>query len=280
MTALTPSAKAPQFGPPEVTVAGCTCDPAGPGYELTLPSAPPAAPQLKVAVSVPRSAPAGETISFAATVAVASGSGSTLTATASAPLVTVATAAASSGPASSRKAGAASAGPTSSGPTSGGRTTDGRTSGGRPSGALASTGLASGGLASGGLAGTTPSGLGTGDGLAGAPSGAGAAAVPIGALPIVGSGGPGSTINVPAGSAANLFPQIDPAPAASQAPTTGRDAGPGQGAVTASATNPISLTGAQFGSQVIGLIVLLLGVAVVATGISVRKVRAVANPST
>jgi hypothetical protein len=38
-------------------------------------------------------------------------------------------------------------------------------------------------------------------------------------------------------------------------------------------------SGARFGSQIIGLIVLLLGVAVVATGISVRMVRTIGKPS-
>ncbi len=63
-------------------------------------------------------------------------------------------------------------------------------------------------------------------------------------------------------------------------PTTGPGAQPGQGAVAAAATSPISLTGTQLGSQIIGLIVLLLGVAVVATGVSVRKVQAAGKPST
>ena len=43
---------------------------------------------------------------------------------------------------------------------------------------------------------------------------------------------------------------------------------------------PISLTSSQFGSQIIGLVILLLGVAVVVTGVSVRKVRATEKPST
>jgi hypothetical protein len=140
---------------------------------------------------------------------------------------------------------------------------------------------------SSGLGGTTPSALGTASGLGAAqssgvgvalPSGAGSAAIAIGALPAIGSGAPGRTINVPAGSAANLFPQITPSSAPSHAPKTGRGANPGQNAVDAAATNPVSLSGAQFGSQILGLIVLLLGVAVVATGISVRKVRGPGKP--
>jgi hypothetical protein len=97
---------------------------------------------------------------------------------------------------------------------------------------------------------------------------------------VIGAGGSGGTVNVPAGSAANLFPQITPSPAPSHAATTGPGAQPGQEAVAAAATTPISLSGAQLGSQIIGLIVLLLGVAVVATGVSVRKARAARTPAT
>jgi hypothetical protein len=246
-TTLTPSEKTPVFSPPEFTIAGCTCHPASASYELTLPAGQPAGPQITARVSVPKTAPAGETIQFSASVSVASGGGSALTAAASAPTVTVATAPASPSPVSSPKSGAAS----SPGSTSGGST--------------------SGGSISGGLGGTTPSALGTASGLG--------AALPSGALPTIGAGTPGRTINVPAGSAANLFPQINPSTGHSHAPKTGR-ANPGQDAVAAAATNPISLTGAQFGSQIIGLIVLLLGVAVVATGISMRKVRTIGKPST
>jgi hypothetical protein len=112
------------------------------------------------------------------------------------------------------------------------------------------------------------------------PGGLGSAALPIGALPVIGSGASGGTVNVPAGSAANLFPQISPSSAPSQAPKAGPGAQSAQAAVAADATSPISLSGAQFGSQLIGLIILLFGVAVVATGVSVRKVQAAAKPST
>ena len=48
--------------------------------------------------------------------------------------------------------------------------------------------------------------------------------------------------------------------------------------MAASTVLPISLTGSQFEAQIIGLMILLLGVTVVLTGISVRKVRAAARP--
>ncbi len=91
-TALTTSSKAPAFSAPEFTIAGCTCHLASASYELTLPAGPPAGPQIEARVSVPTTAPAGETIRFSATVSVANGSGSPLTATDSAPAVTVAAA--------------------------------------------------------------------------------------------------------------------------------------------------------------------------------------------
>jgi hypothetical protein len=274
-TVVTTSATTPVFSPPLFTFAGCGCRPAGTSFALTLPAGTPDAPQIEAQVSVPETAPAGEKIGFSATVSVASASGSPLTASGRAPAVTVARAPAAPTPASSPKSTAASSA--------------GSASGGSGSGGPGSGGSVSGGSASGGSGAATPSQLGTGGDLgAGGSADAGLAlagvgglaAVPIGALPVVGSGGPGSTVNVPAGSAANLFPQIKPSPAASQAPKTGPGAQPGQDAVAAGTTSPISLSGAQFGSQIVGLMVLLLGVAVVAVGVSVRKVQAAARPST
>ena len=109
-------------------------------------------------------------------------------------------------------------------------------------------------------------------------------ALPIGALPVVGAGGPAVTKNVPAGNAASLFPEIKPSsPAPSRAPgparAQGNGASSGQAAVATSRVLPISLTGSQFEAQIIGLMILLLGITVVLTGISVRKVRAAARPS-
>jgi hypothetical protein len=111
-------------------------------------------------------------------------------------------------------------------------------------------------------------------------------ALPIGAIPVAGSGTPVTT-NVPAGSAASLFPEITPSaapPTSAAGSGTGTGTSPGassaQDAVTTSSVLPISLTGSQFEAQIIALIILLLGITVVMTGISVRKVRAAARPST
>jgi hypothetical protein len=109
--------------------------------------------------------------------------------------------------------------------------------------------------------------------------------LPIGALPVVGSGGSAVTKNVPAGNAGSLFPEIKPSsPAPSAALGSGRAQGSGvssgQDAVATSTVLPISLTGSQFEAQIIALIILLLGITVVMTGISVRKVRAAVRPST
>jgi hypothetical protein len=111
-------------------------------------------------------------------------------------------------------------------------------------------------------------------------------ALPIGALPVVGAGGQAVTKNVPAGNAASLFPEITPSaapPTSAAGSGTGTGTGPGAGsaqdAVAASTVLPISLTGSQFEAQIIGLMILLLGITVVLTGISVRKVRAAARPS-
>jgi hypothetical protein len=109
--------------------------------------------------------------------------------------------------------------------------------------------------------------------------------LPIGALPVVGAGGPAVTKNVPAGNAAGLFPEIKPSSPATSGVSgpgsaQGSGAGSGQDAIATSTVSPISLTGSEFEAQIIALMILLLGVTVVLTGISVRKVRAAAMPST
>ncbi|HEY6501866.1 MAG TPA: hypothetical protein VIZ20_20735, partial [Streptosporangiaceae bacterium] len=220
-----------------VTIAGCTCHTGSPSLEVTLPPEQPAAPQIQAQVSVPKTAPAGESIRFSAIVSVANGNGAPLTGTAGAPTVTVATVPASSSPPAGRKS-AAAPGSTPGRPAAGGSTTAGS--------------------AVGGSAVTVPSPPGVTSDLG--------AALPVGALPIVGSDAPGTTINVPAGSAANLFPQITPSTpstAPSPAPRTGHAADQGQDAVATSSVIPISLTSPQFEAQILGLIVLLFGVAVV-----------------
>jgi len=63
------------------TVDSCASNPTKTSCDLTLPAAQPSAPQIEASVSVPKTAPAGETIKFTATVSVPDGSGSPLTAT-------------------------------------------------------------------------------------------------------------------------------------------------------------------------------------------------------
>jgi hypothetical protein len=251
-TTLAPSAKTPAFSPPVVTFAGGTGQPGSTNYNLTLPVKQPAAPQIDAQVSVPKTAPAGETIQFSATVSVASGGGSPLTASASAPTVTVAKTSASPSPSSRAKSGAGGSAGSSSGSSS------------RGSAATVPS-----------LPGTTSS-LGADVPVAALPVGA----LPVGALPVAGSGTTGGTVNVPAGSAASLFPEISPSSAPSPAPKTAPGTSQGQNAVATSSVIPISLTSSEFESQIIGLIVLLLGVATVITGISMRKIRATGTPST
>jgi hypothetical protein len=141
-------------------------------------------------------------------------------------------------------------------------------------------------LAGNGSAATVPGADVPGVTFSDAPVAAGAlgVALPIGALPVVGAGGPAVTKNVPAGNAASLFPEITPSAAppttaAGSGTGTGPGASSGQDAVATSAVLPISLTGSQFEAQIIGLMILLIGITVVLTGISVRKVRAAARPS-
>jgi hypothetical protein len=264
-TTLTPSAETPAFSPPVLTVAGGSGDPGSSTIELPLPTDQPATPQIEAQVSVPATAPAGETIQFSATVSVAGRSGSPLTATGSAPAVAVATAGASPSPAPSTTSGGGAAG--SSGSTPSGSAAAGSS----PPGTTSSLGatLPVGALPVGALpVGALPVG-----------------AIPVGALAIgslaIGSATPGKTIDVPAGNAANLFPEISPSAVASAPPATaagGTNPGQGQTAAVTSSVVPISLTSSEFKSQLIGLIVLLLGIAAAVAGISVRKVRAAVKP--
>jgi hypothetical protein len=96
-------------------------------------------------------------------------------------------------------------------------------------------------------------------------------ALPIGAIPLVGSGVPGLSTTIPAGSASSLFPQISPSAAPS--PVPGSQASPGKDPVAASSVIPLSLTSSEFGAQIVGLIILLLGIAIAVTRVSLRKVR-------
>ena len=235
-TTLTPGAKTPAFSQPVFTVDNCTTNPTSTSCDLPLPAKQPAASQIEAQVSVPKTAPAGETIKFAATVSVPNGSGSPLTATASAPTVTVAKTTPSPSPSGSSTKKSAGGGSSSS-------STNGGSSVTTP-----------------GVSGTSYS-LGT--------------SLPLGPVPLVGVAGTSTTI--PAGSASSLFPQISPSSVPSPAP--GSLASPGeQGPVADPSTIPLSLSSSEFGAQLVGLIILLLGVAIAVTRVSLRKARATGKP--
>ncbi len=241
-TTLTPGAKTPAFSQPVFTVDNCTTNPTSTSCDLPLPAKQPAASQIEAQVSVPKTAPAGETIKFAATVSVPNGSGSPLTATASAPTVTVAKTTPSPSPSGSSKTKSAAGGPSPS-------------------------------STSGGSSVTTPGVSGTSYSLG--------TSLPLGSVPLVGSvplaGVAGTSTTIPAGSASSLFPQISPSSVPSPAP--GSPAGPGeQGPVADPSTIPLSMGSSEFGAQLVGLIILLLGVAIAVTRVSLRKVRATGKP--
>jgi hypothetical protein len=99
--------------------------------------------------------------------------------------------------------------------------------------------------------------------------------LPVGSVPLVGV--PGTSTIIPAGSASNLFPRISPSPVPSPAPES--LASPGkQDRVVDPPTIPLSLSSSEFGAQLVGLIILLLGVAIALTRLSLRKVRATGKP--
>jgi hypothetical protein len=229
---LTASAKTPAFSAPAYTV-GCTSA-VGTTCNLSVPAAKPSAPQVETQVTVPKTATAGETVKYSATVTVTDGS-ATLTATASAPTITVAKAAASPSatPSSSTTKAAAAGSPSASTP--GGSTVD------IP-----------------GLSGTT-------DNVG--------AAIPLGALPAVA----GVSTTIPAGNASTLFPQISPSASPSPAPGTAAATPAKAEPVADSSRIPLSLSSSEFGAQIVGLIVLLLGVAIAVTRLSLRKTRPTSN---
>jgi hypothetical protein len=283
-TTLTLGGKAPVFGSPVFTDGRCMGNPASGNCDLVLPAQPPATPQIEAQLNVPKTTPMGETITFSALVSVASGSGAPLTATSSSPTVTVAQPPASPAPTSSTKAGAGtSPGSGASGSTPMGSTPKGSTpKGSTPKGSAADGSTAAGSAA----AASTAGGLGAPIPAALEPVGSIGVALPIGAIPVAGVGTP-ITTNVPAGNAAGLFPEITPSSPAASAPGSGSGAKPGansgvnsgQDAVATSSVVPVALTSSEFEAQIIGLMILLLGITVVLTGISVRKVRAAAKPS-
>jgi hypothetical protein len=204
---------------------------------LTLPANEPGTPQIEAEVSVPKSAPGGETIKFSATVSVP---GNTLTATASAPTVTVAKPAAATSPTAK--------------PATNSQATTGATSGSASAGSTATIP---------GVSGSTYS-LAT--------------SLPIGNIPVVGSGVPGFSTTIPAGSASSLFPQINPSATPSPAPGAKAGSGKQGDPVADSSTIPLSLVSSEFGAQIVGLIILLLGVAIAVTRMSLRKARTTGKP--
>jgi len=105
-----------------------------------------------------------------------------------------------------------------------------------------------------------------------------ATGLPIGNIPVVGSAVPGVSTMIPAGSASSLFPEINPS--ATPSPSPGAQAGFGRQGdpVADSSTIPLSLGSSEFGAQIVGLIILLLGVAIAVTRISLRKARTTGKP--
>jgi hypothetical protein len=227
---LTPSKTTPAFAAPVFSVDSCTTT-SGATCNLTVPTARPSQPQVETQITVPKTATAGETVKYGATVTVTDGT-STLTATATAPTITV-KAATSASPSATKKTSK------SAEPGAGSASTD-------PS-AGADVNIP-------GLSGSTEN-IGS---------------VQLGALGAVA----GVSTTIPAGNASNLFPQISPSSSPTPAPGT-------QAAVPSKATEPVadssriplSLGSSEFGAQIIGLIVLLLGVAIAVTRLSLRKTR-------
>ena len=233
---LKPSAKTPAFSSPAFTVDSCDSI-SGTTCDLkTVPTSKPSQPQVEMQVAVPKKAPAGETIRYTATISVKNGASSPVTATDSATVTVAKPATASPTPT-----------PTTSKPT---------------------TSSAGVGGSTGGSSGTTPGGV-TADlgGLSRTTLGVGTS-IPIGALPAVA----GVSTTIPGGNAANLFPQISPSSAPSPVPAPQADPKRAQ-PVADSSRIPLSLGSSEFGAQIVGLIVLLLGVAIAVTRLSLRKAR-------
>ena len=200
---------------------------------LTVPTAKPPQPQVETQITVPKTATAGETVKYTATVTVTDGT-ATLTATATAPTITVKAA-------SSPSASATKKAPKAAAPGSG-------------SGAATSDPSAGANVDIPGLSGSTEN----------------ISSIALGALPAVA----GESTTIPAGNASNLFPQISPSASPTPAPgTTAAVPSRTTGAVADSSRIPLSLGSSEFGAQIIGLIVLLLGVAIAVTRLSLRKTR-------
>jgi hypothetical protein len=227
-TALTTSAKTPAFSAPKYTVDTCTSISGTTCTLDTVAAKQPSGPQFEVQVQVPKNAPAGEKISYRATLTVTNSTGHA-SKTATAPTVTVAKAAASS-----------SSSPTSSKSPSAG---------------------------SGNGSTTTPAGDGSTATISGLSGSLGdGTSIPVGPLPAVA----GVSTTIPGGNASNLFPQISPSATPSPAAGTPADA-KGAQPVADSSRIPLALGSSEFGAQIVGLIVLLLGVAIAVTRLSLRR---------
>jgi hypothetical protein len=83
----------------------------------------------------------------------------------------------------------------------------------------------------------------------------------------------GISTTIPAGNASSLFPQISPSASPSPAPGTTAASPAKAQPVADSSRIPLSLSSSEFGAQIVGLIVLLLGVAIAVTRLSLRKTR-------
>ncbi|HEX4256281.1 MAG TPA: hypothetical protein VH089_14390 [Streptosporangiaceae bacterium] len=224
-TALSPSAKTPAFGAPKYTVDTCTSVSGTTCTLGTVADKQPSGPQFEVQVQVPKNAPAGEKISYRATLKVTNSTGSASKA-ANAPTVTVAKAASSS-PTASKSPSAGSG--------------NGSTTTPAVDGSTATISGLSGSL---------------GDGTS----------IPVGPLPAVA----GVSTTIPGGNASNLFPQISPSSTPSPAAGTPAVANGAQ-PVADSSRIPLALGSSEFGAQIVGLIVLLLGVAIAVTRLSIRR---------
>ena len=237
----TPSKSTPAIAAPTFTV-GC---PSRTSCDLKpLPTKQPTTPDVEAQVAVPKSAPSGEKITFTAKV---TADGNPKMVTTKVATVTV------------------KAAPTSPTP--------------KPTTSKPHTTSPSSGAGKGGSSGTTAAGgtASLGAGVIGSTYSLGSS-LPIGSLPLVNAGVPGISTTIPAGSASNLFPQISPSAAPSPAPGPPADPARRTAPVADSSTIPLSLGSSEFGAQILGLIVLLLGVAIAVTRISLRKTRAAGKP--
>jgi hypothetical protein len=121
--------------------------------------------------------------------------------------------------------------------------------------------------AGGGGSTTTPAGDGSTATISGLTGSLGdGTSIPVGPLPAVA----GVSTTIPGGNASNLFPQISPSATPSPAAGTPADA-KGAQPVADSSRIPLALGSSEFGAQIVGLIVLLLGVAIAVTRLSIRR---------